>query len=117
MFDVCDKEYYKKAISLIVERVDNPLFFVCSDNTEYVFEHLIDVNKYDCVVQDPSFPVHISLAVMARSKHFIIGNSTYAWWAQYLCCNPNKIVVAPSRWFGIDMPCDIYMDNWELIDV
>ena len=87
------------------------------DAVEYVKEHLIDTTKYDVICQDTSFPVHISLAVMAQCKHFIIGNTTFGWWAQYLCTNPEKIVMAPSRWYGTPVPCDIYQDNWTLIEV
>ena len=117
MYDVCNDGYYEKAIQKIIEEVENPLFFVCSDNVEYVKEHLIDTTKYDVICQDTSFPVHISLAVMAQCKHFIIGNTTFGWWAQYLCTNPEKIVMAPSRWYGTPVPCDIYQDNWTLIEV
>lgn len=117
MYDVCGMDYYERAIKLITERVENPLFFICSDNVDYVVTHLVDPGKYDVVFQDNSYPVHISLAVMAQSKHFIIGNTTFAWWAQYLCTNPDKIVIAPSRWYGMDVPCDIYMDDWILVEV
>lgn len=119
MFDVCHEDYYTRAIQYIQENVENPLFFVCSDNVEYVKEHLIDTSKYDVIEQDMSYPVHVSLAVMAQCKHFIIGNSSFAWWAQYLSTYDNKIVVAPSKWYGIpaDWQWDIYQDNWVLIDV
>lgn len=116
-FDICNDGYYRRAIEYIQERVDNPLFFICSDNVEYVKEHFIDTKKYDVVLQDSSYPVHISLAVMAQSKHFIIGNTSFGWWAQYLSRNSGKMVVAPSRWYGVDTPCDIYQDNWKLIEV
>ncbi len=117
MYDVCSNGYWEKAIKYIMEHVSDPLFFVCSDNIKYVREHLIDFNKYDVITQDPSYPVHISLAVMAQCKHFIIGNTSYGWWAQYLSQYPDKIVVAPSRWYGIDVACDIYQDNWHTIEV
>lgn len=119
MFDVCHEDYYTRAIQYIQENVENPLFFICSDNVEYVKEHLIDTSKYDVIEQDMSYPVHVSLAVMAQCKHFIIGNSSFAWWAQYLSTYDNKIVVAPSKWYGIpaDWQWDIYQDYWVLIDV
>jgi len=117
MYDVCDRAYYEKAISIILDKVDSPLFFVCSDNVQYVLENLIDSEKYDVVLQNSSYPVHIMLAIMAHSKHFVIGNTSFGWWAQYLSDNPNKIVIAPSKWYGIDVPCDIYQDNWTLIEV
>lgn len=117
MYDVCSMEYWKEAIQYIIENVENPLFFICSDNVDYVLEHLIDASKYDYVVQDRSKPVYVSLAVMSECKHFIIGNTTFGWWAQYLSKSTNKIVVAPSRWMAIDMPIDLYDDNWYLINV
>lgn len=116
-YDVCNNGYYIRAIEYMEKRVENPLFFICSDNVDYVKEHLIDTSKYDVIFQDSSFPVHISLAVMAQSKHFIIGNTSFGWWAQYLSPSKGKMVVAPSRWYGLDIPCDIYMDDWILLEV
>lgn len=117
MYDVCTREYWEKAIEYITEHVENPLFFICSDNVEYVLEHYIDSSRYDVVFQSREFPVNISLAVMAQCKHFIIGNTSFGWWAQYLSDYKNKIVVTPSRWYGLDIPCDLYQDNWTTIEV
>lgn len=117
IYDVCSIEYWEKAIKYIIENVDNPLFFVCSDNVDYVLKNLIDTRRFDYVIQDKKMPVHVSLAAMAECKHFIIGNTTFGWWAQYLSKYPPKIVVAPSRWMRVDMPIDIYQDNWYLIEV
>lgn len=117
MYDVCSMDYWKKAIEYITDNVENPLFFICSDNVEYVLEHLIDTSKYDYIVQDKNMPVHVSLAAMSVCNHFIIGNTTFGWWAQYLSEQEGKIVVAPSRWMAIDMPIDLYQRNWQLIEV
>lgn len=117
MYDVCSMEYWESAIEYITRTVENPLFFICSDNVEYVLRNLIDATKYDYVVQDKNVPVYVSLAVMSECKHFIIGNTTFGWWAQYMSQNPNKIVVAPSKWMAVDMPIDLYENNWHLIEV
>lgn len=117
MYDVCSMKYWEEAIQYIIKNVDNPLFFICSDNVDYVLEHLIDASKYDYVVQDKSKPVYVSLAAMSECKNFIIGNTTFGWWAQYLSKADNKIVVAPSKWMSVDMPIDLYEDGWHLIEV
>ena len=67
--------------------------------------------------QSRDFGVEKSLAVMGMCKHFVIGNTTFGWWAQFLNGRDDKIVVAPSRWMNVDMPIDIYQDNWHLIEV
>ena len=34
IYDVCDEDYYRRAIAYIEKNVENPLYFLCSDNVE-----------------------------------------------------------------------------------
>ena len=119
LFDVCNDGYWEDAIKYITDHVQDPLFFICSDNVDYVKEHLIDCSKYDTICQDKKAPVEISMAAMSCCKHFIIGNTSFGWWAQYLSKKPieEKIMIAPSKWMKVEMPVDIYQPNWTLIQV
>ena len=116
-FDVCNDGYWEKAIKYITDNVENPLFFICSDDVEYVKNNLIDCNKYDAIFQSKDYPVSVSLAVMGNCKHFIIGNTTFGWWAQYLATNEDKIVCAQNKWFNDNSPVEIYQKNWHLVEV
>lgn len=116
IYDVCGGDYWEKAIKYILERVEDPLFFICSDNVEYVKDNLIDTTKYDTICQDKSLPVHLSLAIMGLCKHFIIGNTSFGWWAQHMSDNTDKVVVAPKPWVRVNMPIFLYEEKMHFID-
>jgi len=94
------EEYYQRAIQSIIGRVADPAFFVFSDDIDWCREHL-------SLPQGATFVTHhyagkkfgAYLKLMTLCRHFIIPNSSFAWWAAWLCGNREKIVIAPSRWF------------------
>lgn len=114
-FEVCTKKYYEKAIELICNRINNPIFFCFSDNIEWVKENIDFKNKE--VIYVSGNDQYQDLKLMYSCKHFIISNSSYSWWAQHLAENKEKIIIAPSIWLKNKKNSDIYEDNWELIDV
>lgn len=56
---------------------------------------------------------------MSACKHFVLSNSSFSWWAQYLSDNNNKIVVAPDIWYKTGDPkkTALYQDGWNLIHI
>ena len=113
IYNVCNLNYFKQGMKYMVDKVDNPKFFIFSDNPQWLKDN---VNfGYDVVYEEGNDPDYEKLRIMSKCKHFIISNSSFSWWAQYLSENESKIVVAPDRWYNGDIVCNIYMDNWKII--
>lgn len=118
---VCDYEYYNKAVNLILKTVESPIFYVFSNTHDdiewikhnYVFENHQIGKNIELRYVDMSNPDYEELRLMYNCKHLIISNSTFSWWAAYLCQNPNKQVIAPGRWnLSTDNDWMIYQDSW-----
>ena len=74
----------------------SPKFFIFSDDTNMAKETL---GNFDAVFVSTQSLLE-DFYLMQNSKHNIIPNSSFSWWASYLNSNPNRIVVAPKIWFG-----------------
>jgi hypothetical protein len=95
---VCSADYYRRAVRLIRERVENPQFFLFSDDWPWCREHLADS---DMVLVDANSPGagQDELRLMAACRHHVIANSSLSWWGAWLAAGSGQIVVAPKPWF------------------
>lgn len=78
--------------------------------------------KYDKLnfIQVPhNIPDWEQMLLMASCDHFIMPNSTFSWFAAYLCDKPDKIVYYPALWFGAGMGDknikDLCPEEWKMI--
>lgn len=112
----CSIDYYHKAAELIAQQVQNPIFYIFSDDMAWVRNYL--KFKYQvCYVEiNDSHTAFEDLRLMQHCHHHIIANSTFSWWGAWLNPKKNKIVVAPKRWFNDEemerQATDILPDNW-----
>ncbi|MBR2876540.1 MAG: alpha-1,2-fucosyltransferase [Clostridia bacterium] len=119
--NICNYEYYKKAMQKVCEKTENPIFYIFSnthEDIEWIKENY-DFSDFNVKYVDLNNPDYEELRLMYSCKHFIISNSTFSWWAQYLGEYDKKIVVAPSKWNNKDNVDDsgIYMSEWEVLEV
>lgn len=108
---VCDSVYYDKAINYIRQKVEDPFFFIFSDDKQWINENfnqsnsmIVDFNEGKDSWKD--------MLLMSQCKHNINANSTFSWWGAWLNKNPEKIVVVPERFFLLNVTKDIYPDEW-----
>lgn len=96
---VCTIKYYTDAIKHISQSINNPVFYVFSNDIEWAKENI----KVPCpifFVSDRIIPDYEELIIMSNCKHNIIANSSFSWWGAWLNPNLGKIVIAPQKWFA-----------------
>lgn len=119
MFNVCNKNYYIKAIKLAASKLSNEYFFVFSDDIECAKSILSSLDDFDSskfiFIQD--LCDYESLRVMYSCSNFILSNSSFAWWGAYLSDNNTKLIISPNRWYNSNRKApDIILDSFLKVD-
>lgn len=115
LHNICNQNYFDAAIKKMGELIKEPVFFFFSDDIDWVKSNI--KIPYQAYYEKGDDPIWEKLRLMYSCKHFIISNSTFSWWAQYLGTFQDKKVIAPSRWYNNPFRTDLYMNDWELIKV
>ncbi len=115
LFNQLTLEHYARAVEIIKEKVENPTFYIFSDDPEWVKENL-KIEGATYISHNTGNDSWQDLMLMASAKHNIIANSSFSYWGAMLNGNENKVVIAPEIWFAENKPeqqtKDIYPNNW-----
>lgn len=93
---VVEADYYDAAMVQIESRIENPTYFFFSDDPDWCQAtfgdrgHTIVGHEY----AGSNFSTYLYL--MIQCKHFIVPNSSFAWWAAYLGESEHSIVCRPN---------------------
>lgn len=113
ILQVCGPAYYARAAAQVAARYPQATLLVFSDDIAWAKAHFdpaglpVTFMPQGSAVQD--------LGLMQQCRHFILSNSTYSWWAQYLGDAPDKTVWAPDRWYAHTKRSDLYDARWNLV--
>jgi len=104
---VLDMQYYEAAMDRIASMVDQPHFYIFCDRPDLLAASLRENDR--CTIIDSlteNRKAWEDLWLMAQCRHFIIGNSSFHWWAAWLGRNHGKIVIAtPRGWLNEESLC------------
>lgn len=115
--DICDLDYYYSAINLIKKSIKSPVFFIFSDDVDWVKENLILDNCY-FINWNLNNQSYLDMKLMASCKHNIIANSTFSLMAAWLNTNPNKQIFGPKKWkncFKDNSALKLMDPHWKII--
>ena len=113
---LCSLDYYGSAIQHVVERIEQPSFFIFSDDPVWVKKNLkID---FPCryVDHNQGADSYNDMRLMSMCRHHIIANSSFSWWGAWLNPHNEKMVIAPRRWFVRKAKTnDLFPQGWEIL--
>lgn len=98
-YNILTPEYYKKAQEVMESHVPNPTYFIWSDDDiEWAEQNIKAENMV--MVSGRDIDGIDDMRLMSLCKHHILANSSFSWWAAWLNPNPEKVVIAPNKWFN-----------------
>lgn len=91
-------DYYRNAVSLILDKYPDSSFFVFSDDINWVSHNLkLPTLNVQYVSHQDKTRNFDDIWLMSKCNDNIIANSSYSWWGAYLNPNNEKIVIAPQK--------------------
>ena len=97
---VCTHDYYKEAIQYLENGITNPQFYLFSDDHTEALKVLGNKSNVRIVEGNIGDKSYLDMYLMSQCRHHIIANSSFSWWGAWLNPSPDKIVIAPSKWFA-----------------
>ena len=112
---IATTDYYRNAVNYILKHVENPVFYIFSDDINWCEQNLEIQNEHYFINWNKGKNSFRDMQLMSLCKHNIIPNSSFSWWGAWLNQNKEKIVIAPSKWVndnsGLDFS-DIIPSSW-----
>jgi hypothetical protein len=113
---ICTIDYYLKAVYHISSLVENPVYYIFSDEIEWAKKNLKLLYETYYITGNSGDSSYIDMLLMSNCKHNIIANSSFSWWGAWLNQNQNNIIIAPKNWFLNkklnDQTGDLIPDSW-----
>ena len=113
ILQVCTPTYYARATAAAAAAHPEATLFVFSDDPDWAKENLNTAGLP--AVWMPRGEAVADMNLMALCRGFVLSNSTYSWWAQYLA-GAGRTVWAPDRWYAHTKETALYQPGWQLIE-
>lgn len=113
----CTLDYYREACRFLAARVQDPHYFIFSDDPAWAAENIPALVERSTLISGTR-PLNAQeeLQLMSECRHHVLANSSYSWWGAWLSSDTDSVVVAPSRWMadGTDTH-DLIPGSWHAL--
>ena len=107
---ICDKNYFETAMKKMKEILPDCQFFIFTDDLDFARNN-ID-NSFTPLFENKGNSIEDKILLMSSCKHFIISNSSFSWWTQYLSNQDNCITISPCKWYTDKDDRRIINEKW-----
>lgn len=112
--EVCTVDYYNKAIKMIQSKIENPTFYIISEDINWVIDNLqFGESSYEIPEKKSLKSERDDFETMISCDFHIISNSSFGWWPAFLS---DKEVISPSRWYPDMKDNEMIQSNWITIE-
>ncbi|MFC0513365.1 alpha-1,2-fucosyltransferase [Mucilaginibacter angelicae] len=112
---VVSEDYLRSAIQYVLSVTPSAMFYVFSDDMPWCRETLTGYQQL-CFVDEAYYDLKYQsyFKLMTACKHFIIANSTFAWWSAWLGAVEGALVIYPEKWFAAPVinARDLFPAEW-----
>jgi len=106
--DLSETGYYEEAMGRFPDRD----FLVFSDDTDFCRHYFRDNKRVQVMGGQTEIE---DFNMLASCESIIMANSSFSWWAAWLCPNPAKEIIAPKRWHPDGIERTKIPDTWTRI--
>ena len=100
-----------KAVEYFKEHIVNPKFFIFSNDFS-TLKKIFNGDEFFFVDKNVNLEPIYDFFLMTLCRHFIVSNSTLAWWAAWLSRNEGKICIRPPNKYTFSGNSDIIPNRW-----
>lgn len=110
-----DMDYYKKAVEIVRTKCRKPLFFVFSDDKDYIRSSFEWLDNKVIVEGNDGHDSWKDMYLMSLCHHNIIANSTFSQWGALLNRNKDAMVIYPHQYLADQDVEEKTTDGWVCI--
>ena len=116
-FGIPSKKYYEQSIKHLLSEGKCSKIWLFSDNIEMAQKYVVGAqNRQVRFFSQIEHSTAVTFEIMRLGFGYVIANSSFSWWAAFLCKNSNVQVIAPDPWFvKIPEPNKLIPENWKRI--
>lgn len=114
--NICDLEYYRRAIEIAKKCIgEKGHFVVFSNDVQWCIANICPLMgnaKITVVDWNTGIDSHKDMRLMSACRVNIIANSSFSWWGAYLNQRKDRIVISPDKWINLPLEYRVQCEDW-----